>query len=202
MRREHGIMSIPSPLLQGYSPLQYIEGTGTQYIDTGVYNSTATQRIIMNVSWNDYTTPWQAMGFANSNNGLVLRIGYMAGTGLFFTAQTTGKWVNVSCDVSSGNDWHEFDIQSGSQKFDGSQLSTNTIGGWNRNFYLFALNASWTSVSAFCKCKIKACKIYINGVLMHDYYPALRMSDSKPGLYDIIGNYFKTNAGSGEFNYA
>ncbi len=201
MRREHGIMSIPSPLPQGYSPLQYIQGTGTQYIDTGVYGTTDTQRIVIDVAWDDYSS-WQAMGFANSNNGLVIRLGNIVGTGLFFTAQMTGTWVNVPCNVSAGDDWHEFDIQSGSQKFDSSQLSTNTIGGWNRNFYLFALNASWTSGSAFCKCKIKACKIYINGSLAHDYYPALRTSDSKPGLYDIIESNFKTNAGTGEFLYA
>lgn len=201
MRREYSASSSPSPLPQGYTPLQYIQGTGTQYIDTGVYDTTALQRVVIDVAWDNYSS-WQAMGFANSNNGLVIRLGNIVNTGLFFTAQTTGTWVNVPCNVTAGNDWHVFDIQSGSQKFDGSQLATNTIDGWNRSFYLFALNASWTSASAFCKCKMRGCKIYVNGTLAHDYYPALRTADSKPGMYDIIGNSFKTNAGSGEFNYA
>ena len=41
-----------------------------------------------------------------------------------------------------------------------------------------------------------------NNIPQRHYLPALRMADSKPGLYDIINNQFYTNAGTGEFLYA
>ena len=40
-----------------------------------------------------------------------------------------------------------------------------------------------------------------NGVIVRDYIPCYRKSDSKPGLYDIVNKQFYTNAGSGEFSF-
>lgn len=39
-------------------------------------------------------------------------------------------------------------------------------------------------------------------ILVREFIPALRVSDSKPGLYDTVNSVFYTNAGSGEFLYA
>lgn len=40
-----------------------------------------------------------------------------------------------------------------------------------------------------------------NDVIVRDYIPCYRKSDSKPGLYDIVNKQFYTNAGSGEFSF-
>ena len=40
-----------------------------------------------------------------------------------------------------------------------------------------------------------------NDVLKLQGIPALRIADNRPGLYDIVNNYFYTNAGIGEFLY-
>lgn len=203
MRRQHkqpdgGIL--PS----GYTQLEYLQGTGTQYINTGVGSSSNTEsyRIVIDFAWDDYST-YQAMGFGNSGNGQVVRVGHASGIGIFYTAQRTGSWVTVSCNVTSGSDWHQIDLQDYDQQFDGVQLSSRYIGPWNRQFYLFAFNPSWSGTSAFCKCKIKSTQIIdSSNVTVREYIPALRTSDSKPGLYDIINNVFYTNAGTGEFSYA
>ena len=50
--------------------------------------------------------------------------------------------------------------------------------------------------------KYARCKIWDgNDNVKFDGYPALRLSDSKPGLYDLAGGIFYTNAGSGDFLY-
>lgn len=41
-----------------------------------------------------------------------------------------------------------------------------------------------------------------NGILIFDGQPALRTSDSEPGLYDFAHSKFHTNAGTGAFTYA
>jgi hypothetical protein len=45
--------------------------------------------------------------------------------------------------------------------------------------------------------KMYYCKIYDNDILVRDFIPAVRDSDSKPGFYDLVTNQFYTNAGSG-----
>lgn len=41
------------------------------------------------------------------------------------------------------------------------------------------------------------CKIYDNDILVRDFIPAIRDSDGKAGLYDLVTNQFYTNAGTG-----
>ena len=50
----------------------------------------------------------------------------------------------------------------------------------------------------------KLCRFRVSdsGTVLCDGYPALRLQDSKPGLYDLVGNIFYTNQGTGEFLYA
>ena len=40
-----------------------------------------------------------------------------------------------------------------------------------------------------------------NDVIVRDFIPCYRKSDSKPGLYDIVNKQFYTNAGSSEFSF-
>ena len=40
-----------------------------------------------------------------------------------------------------------------------------------------------------------------NDLIVRDFIPCYRKSDSKPGLYDIVNKQFYTNAGSGEFSF-
>ena len=45
--------------------------------------------------------------------------------------------------------------------------------------------------------KMYYCKIYDNDVLVRDFIPAVRDSDGKAGLYDLVTNQFYTNVGTG-----
>lgn len=202
MRREHSSKS-GGVLPSGYIQLEYIEGTGTQFIDTKVTGQSDI-RLVLEFSWVEAGS-LQVNGFGNSQNKQVVRLGCNGQNNFTYAAQTSGTWVYIDCGPVD-SERHVFDIQSGSQKFDGEQISSNPISAWNRNFYLFATNDQWVNntynVQYFCKCRIYRCKFYSGNVLIRDLVPAMRSSDNKPGLYDIVNSKFYTNAGTGEFIYA
>lgn len=50
-----------------------------------------------------------------------------------------------------------------------------------------------------CKAKIYSAVLYLNGIEIRRLIPCYRRSDNKPGLYDTIGGEFYTNVGTGEF---
>ena len=77
----------------------------------------------------------------------------------------------------------------------GSQFANNFI-------YLFSGGSSvsshsWNFVGKIFKCKITE----LNGEVLGHFIPALRKSDSKPGMYDLVSGQFFTNQGTGEFSY-
>lgn len=56
-----------------------------------------------------------------------------------------------------------------------------------------------SDAAAKSKSRIYSCKFFKNNILVKDLVPCFRNSDSKPGFYDLIGNEFFTNSGTGEF---
>ena len=47
--------------------------------------------------------------------------------------------------------------------------------------------------------KVYTIKVTKGNILLADYIPCIRISDSKPGMYDTVSKTFYTNAGTGEF---
>ena len=60
-----------------------------------------------------------------------------------------------------------------------------------------------TFMTKSCPPSLYKCIIWENGVPVRDFYPALRKSDNKPGMYDRITKQFFTNAAQSgnDFNY-
>ena len=52
-----------------------------------------------------------------------------------------------------------------------------------------------------CDVSIYSCKLYDGTAIVRDMIPCIRISDSKPGMYDLVGRQFYTNSGTGEFDY-
>ena len=66
--------------------------------------------------------------------------------------------------------------------------------------YILSCNING-SASASAEGNLYRMTIKENDVIVRDYIPCYRKSDSKPGLYDIVNKQFYTNAGSGEFSF-
>ena len=105
--------------------------------------------------------------------------------------------------VEYPNDYHILTWGNGALKINGETKLTMTNDSFasTLNVFLFAGNSNG-SVGFFegsGKTKVKWLKMTKNGVLVRDFIPCYRKSDNEVGLYDIIGQQFYTNQGSGNF---
>jgi len=206
-KREH---NIPPLLPSGYRQLEYLESTGTQYIDTGISFSNNDDSMIIDLkfSYTEYQRVASILGAQHNNPNLCItpfiwlngnRQVYVLCGGsdrLYYISSTSyTSWGTV-------NDFH-FSMDNGT--YDSYFNTITSSGSYVKNFplgyniYLFRSNHP---DGQYCKAKVWSFSLTYNSTLVRNFTPALRVADSKPGLYDLANNQFYTNAGSGEFLYA
>lgn len=183
-----------------YYQLDYIQSSGSQWIDSGVSVS------------GGHSYEIKASVTAES---LVRAIyGYQQSSyqdSLYLTASNTLRYEvrnkYVTFNYTSGSDF----VFKGSSilnasygELDGSQLEitgTNSNSFPNKNIYIFARNNNG-SVANISTAKIYYFKIWDSSdTLVRSFIPAMRRSDSVVGLYDSVSGSFFTNSGSGSFTY-
>lgn len=182
-----------------YEPtyLEYIESTGTQYIDTGIK---ANDNTGVEIEFKAMTTTNQVFLGAlepsvsrfqplNSNNNFVGNIS-ISGDSITY---------DNSVDTTSTHTL-EFNVQNSKVYYDGVEKgSVTSIGSASTStIYLFARNYSNSMLQATFK--LYSCKIYDNGTLVRDFAPCLDINDV-PCLWDKVTKNFFYNAGTGDFNY-
>lgn len=185
----------------GYTQVEYIEGTGTQYINTGVSqnNTNTALEMTVAVTSNTYSDPAYIGGHYTTGKRFYIQLLNKK----IYLGLGAGYWQN-SADTDTSKHTYKIDMYNLRVYMDGVSKSANS-GSFSKtanNVNIWLLRGSMASGSnPIVKGKIYSAKIWISDVLEHDYYPCIRNSDSKPGLYDIVGNSFLTNAGSDEFLY-
>ena len=201
-----GANGVAHNLPAGYTELQYIESTGTQYIDTGYIPNS-------NTRWeldNEYTETPPAKHFFN---GVYQDVGgyqparfdiALAETGLILNYGATN---NVNSNVSSFiNTRYMYVVDAKNNKWayddtTGSFPSYSNMATITKSLYLFARNDN-SGVDRFAKQKTYSSKIYDDGILVQNLVPA-KNSSGVVGMYDLADSNpetaFHTNAGTGEF---
>ena len=195
----------------GYAEHEYLESTGTQYIDTDVV-ITPTMAVEADVQYTE-TTTYQQRIFGNSHNGTSDPDGdlgtghlnfdiYIQGQGYLASAlaEDKGDWVRTNTKADKNRHTHRLDCTDRKYYLDGTVMTTHATTptkSTNGSLYIFA-NHRASMDYAFMR--LYSCKIYDSGVVVHDYVPARRVSDSAFGLYDTKTDVFLTNAGTGKFN--
>lgn len=192
-----------SELPSGYTRLNYLESTGTQYIDTGVIANQDTgiemkyevTKIQSNISQG--LVPFGAREAYQKRQFLIYspvnhpkHVYYCYGDvyRLTITSLSVNKAVNVSI---RGNIWKTSLFE---HTFEESVFETPY------NLSLFAQNCK--PASGFDGClKIYFTQIYDKDKLIKDFIPAKRISDNVVGMYDKISRKFFINQGTGEFLY-
>lgn len=212
MRREHNITT-ETPLPSGYTRLNYIEATGTQYIDTNYYVGNKKTKIIAGFEKKSplyqagvlfaccspqdnqaFLNPYYGVGTSNEPR---LGIYALGRANLATIPSKQNVLVHFDCTIDIPTQTADIYIEQGSDilKFD---TYTSTI--YNNTLAIFAQHIG-TSYNAKVSAILRYFFIYENDVFIHNYIPALRDLDSKPGLYDVAAGEFKTNNGTGEFLY-
>lgn len=207
MKREHSLITETPVLPDGYRRLEYLESTGTQYILTNITGANEHWKwhIIVKPT---YTTHASCMlhGLYGvyGNKRIMALLGTSSQTTVYFDYACGGGYsravlneipINTIIDVFE--DFNSVTINGATYsltKYNNSRTDKVTLmGSWmgsgandhpmgNGQYHLFEI---WDD----------------NDNLKFKGYPAFRITDSKPGLYDIVNNQFLVNAWTDEFLY-
>lgn len=191
-------------LPSGYTQLEYIESTGTQWIDTRIVN------------WNN-TLEYEIKLSIQQQSGIKTYFGCYDG---WDTSKNNvpniSTWTNYKVasnfragyGSSSGTDIGIINGQTGTISLKGNTISWSEGSSlsFDRGYdftvpssiFLFAQH-SGNNVTELATTKIYYAKFWLNGELVRNLIPVMRNSDSKVGMYDTVARQFFTNAGTGEF---
>lgn len=178
-----------------YTPLEYIESTGTQYIDTG-FTPDDNTKIEIEFSIVDTTTNAFVYGARPSAWGAGMFTLPWLSAGNFqptFNSAYTDLKPNSAEWYVGGHDHNTITLNGTSVTIaDATFTSPCTM-------YLFASNNAGAA-SSIGKFKVRRASIYDNGTLVRDYVPCLD-SNGVPCLYDKVNKTFTYNKGTGTFKY-
>lgn len=175
-----------------YTPVKYLESTGTQYIDTGVVpykNQKYDIKFSMvEINKNQVIFGSRSSGdYSNSKNQIYLNVNVANKVLLYLGTKNNNLFnrVIVNKEYSINNSINELE-----NDFD--DKATESL-------YLFAMN-NQKNIVANASARLYYFKIYNNDILVRDYVPALD-KQMIPCLYDKVEDKFYYNEGSGEFLY-
>ena len=186
----------PDPLPSGYTRLEYIEGTGTQYIDTGYFPCELT-RVVTAVTPTSGNSTNGVFGGRTDNN--VSTFSLWCVNGVFRTDFDTNRQ-HVTTDVKVETGVRvEVDKDRGTTKL-GSKTFKQTGMGFRaaNSMHVFAVNPD-SSRPRYFHGRIETFSIYESGLLEHELIPARRASDGAVGMYDTVDGVFLANSGTGAF---
>lgn len=185
-----------SALPSGYTRLEYIEGTGTQYIDTAYFPCELT-RVVTAIMPTSGNTTNGVFGGRTDNNAATFSLWCL--NGVFRTDfDTNSQHVTTDVKVETGVRI-EVDKDRGTTKL-GSKTFTQTGVGFRaaNSMHVFAVNPDGSGPRYF-RGRIETFSIYESGLLKHELVPARRASDGSVGMYDTVGGTFLANSGTGAF---
>lgn len=180
---------------EGYTILEYIESTGTQYVDTGFKPSQNTRiKMSAHIIADGSSSSWYALYGARTavrNADMSFWLNGALGTQIDF-----GNVSDTSITATSAN--LEVDQNKNVATLNGKSvtLTANTFTA-AYDLYLFCVNTAG-SLSYYTPMQLKSCQIYDNGTLVRDFIPC-KTPSGEIGLYDTITQSFYGNVGTGTF---
>ena len=179
-------------LPEGYAELEYIESTGTQYIDTGVKPSGST-RVICSASFQVQKTGSWLFG-ARDGNG-VNAYGFLT-----YESEYRSDYGVTRPRIPSkyGPDL-EIDKNGPNTYINGTLVDSADLASFStKDSLLIGANVTDGGVSGFSKATHKKYYIYNESTLVREYVPC-KNGSGVPGMYDTIGGKFYKSSGSDDF---
>lgn len=185
-----------------YTTVDYIESSGTQYIDT-TYIPKNTTKWEMTAQFTENVPQYNGRYDGTTNPvgqrlDIAIDIPSGADEPVFFLNGGLSNPTNYVADINK----HTFVVDMINQigKIDNNSypLVTQDFNS-QRRVYLFARQAN--TIEYKCKMKLYNCKFYENNVLKMNFIPCYRNSDNEVGLYDSVNGVFYTNQGTDSFTY-
>ena len=184
---------VAGPLLpDGYTQLEYIQSSGSQYINTG-FKPNQDTKISITVDFPLSGTAWLYGGRTSANSN---SLGFLCESGSRYRFDYASSVTALTVKPTG-----KFTIDSDKNKcyINGELVFTATYTTFASpvNMYIFNNNNNG-SLSGGSSAKLYNCSIYDNGVLIRNFIPCKNASGTV-GLYDSVNNQFYKNAGTGTF---
>lgn len=201
------LVKIPSSLPSTYSPIEYLQFTGTQYIDTGaIVDSNTGFDITFEVLNGQSGSPYYNLFGVRGNDSS----GGTGETQNFFRIDTIAVDNNSGTEFKYGSTVYNSGIKNTSKinikllnkvytKPDGSTITVTGTITTGLSMYIGCINKAGAAYGNLASMKVYRFKIYNGSTLTHDFIPVQRISDKVLGLYDLKTSVFKANLASGVF---
>lgn len=184
-----------SQLPTEYQEVEYIQSSGTQYIDTGyIVNASDT------ISW-EFTamipSQSESEAYMGANGYLQFHV-TSSGVGVS-TLNASGLGAKKTFRIDFSNSVTQLYIDNTlveTKNWSGSYNGTSVKLGI---FKLGDAGNGWHTTTSPVSCTLYEYAINIGGNEVSRCVPCYRKADNVAGLYDLVNNVFYTNAGSGVF---
>ena len=185
-------MSLPN----GYKRLEYIQSTGTQYIDSGVFVKSENLKIDLTFMYTASAGDSSLYGAETSGrNWTIVPYGMTS-----FYVGLSGPALSVSTSINiKYNMIAHANNGALSVSLNGS-VSTASYSGTlckTLSIFLFANNINGTA-RQLVSARFYLLKIYDNGTLVRDFIPC-QTTSGDIGLWDDVNSVFYGNVGTGTF---
>lgn len=191
---------VTSRLPVGYTEVEYIQNTGTSYLDIAFVPNQDTRVVceMQMVTSSNYPRLWGA-GAYNSATGIQPNY-----EGRYFQVSWLGNtsWTKYSSITTSSYAYQkrEYDLNKNSIYIDGTLVGSNTYttrtASDNLGVFTYIDSGRPSSSSFWGKehflGKMFTFKVYNNGTLVRDLVPCVRDNDNEVGAYDIVNDVFYT----------
>ena len=186
--------------------LEWLESTGTQYIDTGIIvNNQISMECVMAMT--SATPIFSLQGMTLGHNCGWFNVGcYGEATLVALFAANSRRGAQISYD----RDFHTYFISASLQRIDNTTAHVNSGQhiGYNTDreiyhepfsIYMFARQVGWTATDdlIYSHLKVKNCRIRFNNILIADYIP-VRVGNVGY-MYDKVSGQLFSNQGTGQF---
>ena len=203
LKKSGGSVGLP----EGYTAVEYIQTSGSQYIDTGV-KASASVGMSADFCFNDtrhnqnlaqvYSAPenYLLMVLAASSwgspDGAVWFVhSYLDATQYFKKADTDRHVYHFNADG-------QYTVEMDGIQYAKADPSKTTFPEDARNLWLFVRNSPY--VDEYARMKLYSCAMYDGGRKIRDFKPCLD-ADGVPCLYDLISKTAFYNQGTGSFTW-
>ena len=195
-------------LPEDYQEVEYIESTGTQYINTGyIHKSNTKIRMscnVLNSSPNAFSAIFGARraNYNYNNMSFFIRFHNQFNPAYCRTgAETGGTHMIYNTDIIVEAEGQTATWTDATNTY--SITTTGTADDGYNPMFLFNINtdsgSGVTPDTSWSKMRLYSCIISENDVEMRNFVPCYRKSDNAIGLYDLVTNVFFSNQGTGSF---